>query len=127
MSNYSTHLSSIAHRIRRLHDPSYLLCREDIIWVLHYVHKKVASKDPSLLDLSKPRLLKNFSSYCEAALLLYGSGNQFHAKNEDIRTCLIEAMHGLPELADALSPPPSRAVELCAPEDNLHTAPKKLD
>lgn len=104
MSNYPPHLSSAARRIRRISDPSYPLCREDIIWVLHYVQKKVASKDPSLLDLSKPRLLKNFSSYCEAALLLHNSGNHFHAKNDDVRTCLLDAMYGLPELADALSP-----------------------
>lgn len=85
----------IPKRLSRILDPSYPLCREDIVWVLHYVQKKVARKDPALLDLSKPRLLQNFSSYCEAALLLLGGGSCYHTKNDDLRACLLEAMHGL--------------------------------
>ncbi|MEK3731038.1 MULTISPECIES: hypothetical protein [Paenibacillus] len=85
----------IPKRLSRIMDPSYPLCREDIVWVLHYVQKKVARKDPALLDLSKPRLLQNFSSYCEAALLLLGSGGYCHTRSDDLRACLLEAMHGL--------------------------------
>ncbi|MGG3282687.1 hypothetical protein [Paenibacillus solani] len=125
MSNYSTNLSSAARRIRRISDPSYPLCREDIIWVLHYVHKKVALKDPLLLDLSKPRLLKNFSSYCEAALLLHSSGNHFHAKNADIRTTLLDAMYGLPELEDALSPIQDHTIDSQILENGNHATPKE--
>ncbi|MEX3616459.1 hypothetical protein [Paenibacillus glucanolyticus] len=104
MSFHPTGLTSSSIRIRRILDPSYPLCREDMIWVLHFVQKKVALKDPALLDLSKPRLLQNFNSYSEAALLLLGSGNHVHTKSDDIRTCLLEAMHGLAELREAISP-----------------------
>ncbi|SEM38561.1 hypothetical protein SAMN04488688_11297 [Paenibacillus sp. cl141a] len=124
---HPTGLSSSAKRIRRMLDPSYPLCREDVMWVLHFVQKKVALKDPALQDLSKPRLLQNFNSYCEAALLLLGSGNHFHTKNGDIRTCLLEAMHGLPELAEAISPTKARTFESMPliPEDDIHTAARE--
>ncbi|GAE04353.1 hypothetical protein [Paenibacillus sp. JCM 10914] len=69
--------------------------------------QKVALNDPALQDLSKPRVLLNWSSYCEAALLLLGSGNHFHTRNDDIRNCLLAAMHGLPELQEALRRTPS--------------------
>ncbi|MGG4104532.1 hypothetical protein AAXB25_11385 [Paenibacillus lautus] len=130
MSFRPTGLSSAAKRIRRILDPSYPLCREDVIWVLHFVQKKVALKDPALLDLSKPRLLQNYNSYCEAALLLLGSGNHIHTKNHDIRTCLLEAMHGLPELAEAHSPSQARTVESPAspPTNGIHpTSESEID
>ena len=38
MSFRPTGLSS-AKRIRRILDPAYPLCREDVIWVLHFVQK----------------------------------------------------------------------------------------
>lgn len=39
MSFRPTGLSSAAKRIRRILDPAYPLCREDVIWVLHFVQK----------------------------------------------------------------------------------------
>ena len=85
-------------RLSLILDPSHPLCREDIIWVLHYVQKKVASKDPALLDLTKPRLLQSFGSYCEAAMLLLGSKAHFHADNDDIRARLLDLVHGLTDI-----------------------------
>lgn len=85
-------------RLSMILDPSHPLCREDIIWVLHYVQKKVASKDPALLDLSKPRLLQSFSRYCEAAMLLLGNKAHFHADDDDIRACLRDVVHGLTDI-----------------------------
>lgn len=111
-TNHPHSLPSAQARIRRILDPSYPLCRADVVWVLHFVQKKVASKDPALLDLTKPRLLQNYNSYCEAALLLLGNGNPIHTKSGDIRTCLLEAMHGLTELEEALKLPSARADRL---------------
>ncbi|WP_106768222.1 hypothetical protein [Paenibacillus faecalis] len=85
-------------RLIQILDPSHPLCREDIMWVLHYVQKKVASKDPALLELSKPRLLQTFNSYCEAAMLLLGSKAPFYADNDKIRACLLDVLHGLVDI-----------------------------
>jgi len=117
MSDHRSSIASAPLRIRRILDPSYPLCREDVVWVLHFVQKKVASKDPALLDLSKPRLLQNFYSYCEAALLLFGSGSHVHGQNGDIRNCLLEAMHGLSELQEALAPSPVCKPQLLPPAE----------
>ncbi|GFN32037.1 hypothetical protein [Paenibacillus xylaniclasticus] len=63
--------SSIAAiRVNRLLDNSYPLCREDVIWILEYIKKKVADEDPKLLDLSQPHLLKMFHSFAEASMSL---------------------------------------------------------
>lgn len=82
-------------RISQILDSSRPLCREDIIWVLHYVQKKVASKDPALLDLSKPQLLQTFAKYSEAAMLLLGSKTHVHIDNDGIRACLADLLNGL--------------------------------
>ncbi|MGM1049971.1 MAG: hypothetical protein ACQEXX_28100 [Bacillota bacterium] len=58
----------------------------------------MASKDPALLDLSKPRLLQSFNSYCEAAMLLLNSKAHFHVDNDNIRACLLDIVHGLTDI-----------------------------
>ncbi|WP_054958342.1 hypothetical protein [Paenibacillus dakarensis] len=85
-------------RLSTILGPSHPLCREDIIWVLHYAQKKVALKDPALLELSKPRILQIFNSYCEAAMLLLGSHAHFHADDDDIRACLRDLVFGLTDI-----------------------------
>lgn len=95
MSENQPKSPEVPKRIRQILDPSYPLCREDILWVLHYVQKKVALKDPLLLDLSKPRLLQSFGSYCEAAMLLLGSGPHTRPDYGRIRACLADMLQGL--------------------------------
>ncbi|MCJ8011311.1 hypothetical protein MUG84_06050 [Paenibacillus sp. KQZ6P-2] len=82
-------------RINEIANPRHILCREDMLWVLHYVQQKVAQGEPALLELTKPRLLQNFQYFGEAALLLLSRATTGHAQDERIRTCLQEAMHGL--------------------------------
>lgn len=57
-------------RISKLMDPSHPLCKEDVIWVLEVIKKKVADGDPKYSDLPQPQLLKQFSCFAEAAMLL---------------------------------------------------------
>lgn len=40
MSDHRSSIASAPLRIRRILDPSYPLCREDVVWVLHFVQKK---------------------------------------------------------------------------------------
>lgn len=82
-------------RMEQIFDPKHILCRDDLLWVLHYVQKKVAQKDPALLELPKPRLMRNFQYFGEAAVLLLSRSSAQGLDNERIRVCLLEAMHGL--------------------------------
>lgn len=60
----------VEKRLTQLLDPSHPLCKEDVIWALEYIKKKVAEGDPALLDQPQPQLLKTFSCFAEAAMLL---------------------------------------------------------
>ncbi|OZB91783.1 hypothetical protein CJP46_27550 [Paenibacillus sp. XY044] len=82
-------------RLDQIFDPKHILCRDDLLWVLHYVQKKVAQKDPALLELPTPRLMRNFQYFGEAAVLLLSRSSAQGLDNERIRVCLLEAMHGL--------------------------------
>lgn len=83
----------IAARLERILDPAHPLCKDDIVWVLEFIKKKVADKDPALLDLSQPRLLNNFHSFAEIAMLLIHRSS--YGETERLRTWLYEAAHGL--------------------------------
>ncbi|MWV45173.1 hypothetical protein GRF59_16225 [Paenibacillus sp. HJL G12] len=95
MSESRSHSPETAARIKQIADPRHILCREDMLWVLHYVQQKVAQGEPALLELSKPRILQNFQFFGEAALLLLSRTTTGHTQDERIRSCLQEAMYGL--------------------------------
>ncbi|MGF7049194.1 hypothetical protein J2T13_003702 [Paenibacillus sp. DS2015] len=95
MSYIESTFNTISHRMHRISDPSHVLCRDDIIWVLHYVQQKVAQEDPAMLDLSKPRLLHIFQYYGEVTLLLLSRSWPNHLDQDTMRSCLMEVMHGL--------------------------------
>ncbi|MDF2718464.1 MAG: hypothetical protein K0R28_5389, partial [Paenibacillus sp.] len=44
-------------RLEQILSPNHPLCKDDVVWVLEFVKKKVAEQDPRLLDLPQPRLL----------------------------------------------------------------------
>ncbi|PWW06151.1 hypothetical protein DFQ01_10352 [Paenibacillus cellulosilyticus] len=75
-SNSSNNPAAI--RVSRLLDSSYPLTRDDVIWLLEYIKKKVADADPKLLDLSQPHLLKTFHSFAEASMSLIQRKNGDH-------------------------------------------------
>lgn len=81
-------------KLARITGPDAVLRREDIIWTLEYVKKKVADKDPNLLELSQPRLLENFHAFADIAMLLIhkGSGNLEHDR---LKSMLLQAAYGL--------------------------------
>jgi hypothetical protein len=59
-------------RIDRILDPARPACREDLVWLLHAVKKKVADGDPALQGLPRPQLIALFRDFAEAALVLLG-------------------------------------------------------
>ncbi|GLX68349.1 hypothetical protein [Paenibacillus glycanilyticus] len=82
-------------RIDRILSPDHPLCREDVIWMLEYIKKKVADEDPALRSLSQPRLLRNFHYFAEASMLLIRRKHYSDQEASRLRQCLIEASYGL--------------------------------
>lgn len=82
-------------RLEQILSPNHSLCKDDVVWVLEFVKKKVVEQDPRLLDLPQPRLLKNFQHFAEAATMLLARSPSGVNEAERLRTALIEASHGL--------------------------------
>lgn len=82
-------------RIRTILDPQHPLCRDDVIWMLGYIKKKVADEDPALLGLSQPRLLQNFHGFAEAAMALIGRKHYSDQEADRLRHYLRQASFGL--------------------------------
>jgi len=76
-------------------DPSHSLCKDDVVWILEYIKKKVAEEDPALLDLSQPRLLQNFRYFAEVSLMLIQRRNGFDQEADRLRSWICEASFGL--------------------------------
>lgn len=82
-------------RIQTILDEGHPLCREDVVWMLGYIKKKVADEDPALLNLSQPRLLQNFLAFAEAAMAMIGRKHYSDQEAHRLRHWLKEALHGL--------------------------------
>jgi hypothetical protein len=92
-SALSSHSSR--QRLERILNPANPLVREDVVWVLEYVKKKVAEQDPRLLGLPQPRLLRNFQYFADAATLLIKQRPGWDHEAERLRNSLAEAVYGL--------------------------------
>lgn len=82
-------------RFDRILRPEHDLCREDIVWMLDFIHKKVAGKDLQLLGLSQPRLLQNFASFADTAMLLIHGKAVSSLETGRMKAVLREASFGL--------------------------------
>lgn len=82
-------------KLQQILDSSKPLCKDDIVWMLEFIKKKVAEEDPNLTDLSQPRLLQNFRYFAEIALMLIQRRNGFDQDADRLKTWLAEASHGL--------------------------------
>ncbi|WP_141333728.1 hypothetical protein [Paenibacillus sp. tmac-D7] len=82
-------------KLEQIMDPARPLCKEEIIWMLEYIKKKVAEEDPNLMDLSQPRLLQNFRYFAEIALMLIQRRNGFDQEADRLKRWVQEASHGL--------------------------------
>jgi hypothetical protein len=85
----------VQHKLEQILEQSHTLCKEDILWILEYVKKKVADQDPSLLELSQPRLLKNFHCFAEVAMMLIHRRHKCEQELDLLKSWLYEATHGL--------------------------------
>lgn len=82
-------------KISQILDPEHPLCRDDVIWMLGYIKKKVADEDPSLMVLSQPRLMQNFLYFAEAAMALIHRRHYCDQEADRLRQWLIQAAYGL--------------------------------
>ncbi|MGO4346281.1 hypothetical protein AB4Z45_12410 [Paenibacillus sp. MCAF9] len=82
-------------RFNRILDPDHPLCREDVVWMLEFIKKKVADEDPALKDLTQPRLLQNFHFFAEAAMSLIHRRHYSNQEADRLRDCLRQAAYGL--------------------------------
>jgi hypothetical protein len=76
-------------------DPAHTLCKDDIVWVLEFIKKKVAEEDPQLLELSQPRLMQNFRYFAEISLMVIQRRNGFDQEADRLKSWVAEAAHGL--------------------------------
>jgi hypothetical protein len=88
----------VQRKFEQLHDPAHSLCREDLIWILEFVKKKVAEGDPHLMELPQPRLLQNFRYFAEIALMLIHQRARFDQEADRLISWIAEATYGLTPL-----------------------------
>ncbi|QHW35343.1 hypothetical protein GZH47_28530 [Paenibacillus rhizovicinus] len=86
---------SALYRVNRINDPDYPLSREDVIWTLEFVKKKMADEAPELHGLPQPLLLRKFQSFAEASLLLLKQRNGCGPEADRLRLYLQELIAGL--------------------------------
>lgn len=86
---------SARFRVGRINDPDYPLSREDVIWTLEYVKRKMADGAPDLIGLPQPLLLKKFQSFAEASMLLLKQRSGCGPEADRLRACLQEVIAGL--------------------------------
>ncbi|MFC5652165.1 hypothetical protein ACFPYJ_24215 [Paenibacillus solisilvae] len=82
-------------RMARILNPDYPLCRDDVVWVLEYMKKKVADEAPELLSLPQPLLLKKFQCFAEASMILIKQRRGLGQEPDRLRSCLKEVLYGL--------------------------------
>ncbi len=96
MSQSQSPIPNAAQRkLEQILNPAHPLCRDDVVWILEYIKKKVAEEDPELLDLSQPRLLQNFRYFAEIALMLIQRRNGFDQEADRLKHWIYEASYGL--------------------------------
>jgi hypothetical protein len=91
----------IRSRIERILSADYPICRDDVVWMLEYIKKKVADEAPELLSLPQPRLLRIFQNFAEVSMMMLKHRNGCIGPEADrLRGCLSEAIFVLPAESD---------------------------
>ena len=82
-------------KLQQLLNNSSEWCREDVVWIMEYVKKKVTDKDPSLMNLNQSRLLENFHYFAELAMMLIHQNYRFNQDVGQLRMWVEEALYGI--------------------------------
>jgi hypothetical protein len=89
LNSYRT-LSPVEEPLRRLLDPSHPLCREDVLWALGFIKKKVTDGAPEWSGLDRPQLLSHFACFADMALLLLHRRSPSSSETASFRKMLSE-------------------------------------
>jgi hypothetical protein len=82
-------------KLEQILDPAHPLCRDDVVWVLELIKKKVAEGDPQLMELPQPRLMQNFRYFADISLMLIQRRNGFDQEADRLKKWIAEATYGL--------------------------------
>jgi hypothetical protein len=72
-------------RIEQISHPAHPLCRDDIIWMLDLIKKKVSEPDPNLIGLSSTQLLQYFHIFAELAMKLIHRSQTCYQETEQLK------------------------------------------
>jgi hypothetical protein len=78
-------------RIEQISHPSHPLCREDVIWMLELIKKKVVEQDPSIMDLDQPQLIQHFNAFAELAMKLNHRRTASYPEDEHLTAWIYQA------------------------------------
>jgi hypothetical protein len=81
-------------KLEQILKPGYQLCKEDVIWILEFIKKKVAEEDPNLVGLSQPQLIRSYRYFTEIAMMLINRKNGFDQEADRLKRWLREAAYG---------------------------------
>lgn len=93
--SHSASTNPAQQKLEQLLDPARPLCKEDVVWILEFIKKKVAEEDPGLKDLSQPRLMQNFRYFAEISLMLIHRRGGFEYEADRLKDWIHEASFGL--------------------------------
>jgi hypothetical protein len=86
--------SAALGKLEQIFQPGYQLCREDVIWILEFIKKKVAEEDPNLAGHSQPHLIRSFRYFTEIAMMLIHRKNGFDQEADRLKIWLRETAYG---------------------------------
>lgn len=87
--------SATRTKMEHILDKHTALNREDIIWLLDFIRQNVADPNSKLLSLPPQRMLKNFHSFAEIAMMMIRRGDFLLQEASQLKRWVLEATHGL--------------------------------
>jgi hypothetical protein len=93
MSQPAPSLNPTRLKLEQLSHPAHPLCREDVIWMLEFIKKKVAEPDPHLMDLTQPQLLQHFHEFAEVAMKLIYRRPSYYIETEKLKAWIELTIH----------------------------------
>jgi hypothetical protein len=96
MSLSTLKLNADRLKLEQIALPSHPLCREDVVWMLEFIKKKAAEKDPVLLDQPQPHLIEHFYTYAEVAMKLIHRQPLYDQDIEQLKSWIYSAFLRLP-------------------------------
>jgi hypothetical protein len=94
LSSFPVVQGTVPGKLERILQPGYQLCREDVVWILEFIKKKVAEEDPNLTGLAQPHLINSFRYFTEIAMMLIQRKNGFDQESDRLKKWLREAAYG---------------------------------